>query len=295
MYRYDLSSVLFSRTANFYLTLFCTFVFLIFFHSIINTAIVNAATFNPTTSQELRAAIGNSNPTESNTINLVPGMTYTITGLEGGGLFTDGHNGDNGLPIIISTSGNSLTINGNGATIERDPALFTDPNDPCSGAGAKFRLFQINATATGATLIINDLGIRNGCEVNMNDGGAIYNPPSGMLTINNCVIMNNKSLGNGGGIINSGSLEIINSTISNNTALHGGGVRNEGFATITNSTISDNIISSLGGGLSNSGIITITNSTFSDNIGGGLQVEGLKIPVFWISLMLLYQGTLLVA
>ena len=61
-------------------------------------------------------------------------MTYTITGAETGVPFSDGI-GNNGLPIILSDNGNSLTINGNGATIERDPALFADPMDPCSGPG----------------------------------------------------------------------------------------------------------------------------------------------------------------
>ncbi len=81
----------------------------------------NAAVFAPTTVAELIAAINSANGNaEADVINLVPGMTYSLTEVDNDVLWP------NGLPIISS----DITINGNGATIERSggnpptPALF---------------------------------------------------------------------------------------------------------------------------------------------------------------------------
>jgi hypothetical protein len=93
------------------------------------------------------------------------------------------------------------------------------------------------------------------------------------MTINQCVISNNTSTA----ITNTGTISIVDTTISNNT--FGGGVINYGLMTITRCTISGNS-ASLGGGINNnSGSLTITNSTINDNlafnnpgqgIGGGI-------------------------
>ena len=100
------------------------------------------AIFNPTTVEELISDIQTANTSgEDDVINLVPNGVYTITG-NGPGVPFSGSS-DNGLPPILADGGNSLTINGNGAIIERDPNLFTDPDDPCSGSGEKFRIFDI--------------------------------------------------------------------------------------------------------------------------------------------------------
>jgi hypothetical protein len=104
--------------------------------------------------------------------------------------------------------------------------------------------------------------------------------------------------GDGGGILNRGTLTINNSTISGNTAnnycgrypcgIYGGGIYNAGTLTINNSTISGNTANSygcqdvltmcfaFGGGIANhGGIVKINNSTISGNtaiahcLGGG--------------------------
>jgi CSLREA domain-containing protein len=103
----------------------------------------------------------------------------------------------------------------------------------------------------------------------------------------------------GGGIYNSGTLTVTNSTISNNTTGRGdsvggvatggkggdgGGIYNDGTLTVTNSTVSSNTTGSGGdglglgysysgdggdgGGIYNSGTLTVTNSTISDNATG---------------------------
>jgi CSLREA domain-containing protein len=94
---------------------------------------------------------------------------------------------------------------------------------------------------------------------------------------------------NGGGIYNSGILQITESEVSDNMAsasriIYGGGIYNDGEMTLTNSIVYDNEAYStdslsMGGGIYNIGIITTTDSKVYDNkassinslsIGGGI-------------------------
>ena len=92
----------------------------------------------------------------------------------------------------------------------------------------------------------------------------------------------NTTNGAGGGIRNTGTLMLTNSTVSGNEAVpvmgptFGGGIDNEGTATVTNSTVSRNY-AAVGGGIFNSGTLTLTNSTVSGNSangGGGILDAG---------------------
>jgi hypothetical protein len=108
------------------------------------------------------------------------------------------------------------------------------------------------------------------------DGGGISN--TGTLTVTNSTINNNNG---GGGIFNSGTLTVTNSTISGNFHdLHGGGINNAGTATVTNSTIYGNTGEG-GGGIFNDGTMTLISSTISNNLndqsdipGGGIENSG---------------------
>ncbi|MGD1805261.1 DUF4347 domain-containing protein [Dapis sp. BLCC M126] len=87
----------------------------------------------------------------------------------------------------------------------------------------------------------------------------------------------------GGGIYNSGTLTITNSTISGNKAINdygtyyytsyyytrisGGGIYNSGTVSISNSTISGNSASFGGSGIYNTGTANITDSDVSNNYG----------------------------
>jgi len=286
---------------SFFISIVLTFILSFYF-----SFQVNAAIFNPITTLELIDTINTANTnTENDAINLVPGMVYTITGMEPGVPFV-GVAGNNGLPIILSDGGNTITINGNGATIRRSPALFTDPDDPCSGAGLEFRIFELD---TGAELILNDLTLRNGCAP---DGGAIFSSADdSVITITQGVITNNSAI-EGGGIITLGdlnltetqvtensaltssaggigiignicTLNITDSNISNNEAGSAGGILVQGAtANITGTTISNNTVIAQGAGMTNSmGDVTITGSTISNNTvtdsdgtGGGIFNTG---------------------
>ena len=190
---------------------------------------------------------------QADTVTLEAGCTYTLTAAVSDG--TD--NGANGLRRLTGTSG-ALTINGNGATIER------------SSAGASFRLFEV---ASGS-LTINNLTLAGG---QTSDGGAIFNG-GGAITIRNSTLTNNGAAGLGGAIANAGTLTLIDSTINGNSAGdQGGAIYSDVELHVVNSTISGNIATHDGGGIYNIGTLTLVQTTLAANsagrYGGGLYTN----------------------
>jgi hypothetical protein len=112
------------------------------------------------------------------------------------------------------------------------------------------------------------------------NGGGIYN--SGTLIVINSTFFNNGASDAGGGIFNTGALTVTNSTLAGNDSeggsTGGGGIYNAGALTVISSTLSGNDALVSGGGIGNLGIMTVTNSTFSDNSAGstvgGIQNGG---------------------
>ncbi len=169
-----------------------------------------------------------------------------------------------GLPELTG----NVTIQGNGATIERSSATGTPA-------------FGVLDVGPGGSLKLDNVTITGGNNTTYyQSGGGIYN--AGTLTVTNSTITGNTAPGAGGGIYNSyGTLTVTGTTISNNTSPStavnsaGGGIGNAGgTATVTNSTITGNSASYGGGGLGNtSGTMTVANSTVSSNsstyFGGG--------------------------
>jgi len=168
-----------------------------------------------------------------------------------------------GALTVVGPGSNKLTVSGNNAS-------------------------RIISNGTGAVTSISGITLTGGNGVgaaNTGRGGAIYNF-GGTLTLINLVITGNAAA-NGGGLNNAGTatLNIINSTVSNNTATgSGGGMQNfsGNFVNVTNSTFSGNTSSSTlvgGGGMQANGTLTFTNVTFSGNTaaggdGGGLVYNG---------------------
>lgn len=76
-----------------------------------------------------------------------------------------------------------------------------------------------------------------------------------------------------GGIINAGTLNVVNTTLASNVATNGatngGAIRNTGTLIVTGCTFQSNYASVNGGALYTSGGATITNSLFSMNSNGG--------------------------
>ncbi|GBD26796.1 hypothetical protein HRbin30_02138 [bacterium HR30] len=279
---------------------------------------VMAATFTVTSTADnltngdgfctLREAISAANNAATNdcgsasagndTIVLQSGATYTLS-LDG----TAG-NEDTGaeddLDIAGASTAGTLTIQGNGATIERSTAVLCDPNG--SVVAGEFRIVHV---LSGGNLTLQNVTVENGCADGAgfpaNSGGGIFVPSGGTLTVTTGTISNNSAGRFGGGIFNNnvgtvtltnstiksnsagigvdvsghgGTVTIMSSTITNNSAGDdGGGIVNVGTATIATSTISNNSVGDAGGGIGNGGTVTLTNSTISDNsadFGGGI-------------------------
>lgn len=183
-------------------------------------------------------------------VNLEAGTVYTLT---------ETYSGANGLTLITS----AVTINGNGATIERDTA------------GPDFRLFETDGVAAAA-LTLNSLTLQNG-YLKYFSGGAVLVGNQSTLTVNNSTISGNSALYGGGIFALPGSdVTITDSTVSANSAKYdGGGIYNDGgTVTIINSTVSDNYANDNGGGIFNTGsTANINYSTLSGNSaanGGGV-------------------------
>jgi hypothetical protein len=150
----------------------------------------------------------------------------------------------------------------------------------------------VRASLSGLTISGHGMGAM---EQDMPDGGIENN---GDLKIVNCEIVHCYSpgpgAGQGGGVGNWGTLEVLDSTIrDNNTggASHvgsGGGIYSEGTLTIVNSTVADNKATNAiheydfgkGGGIYSRGSLTIRDSSVvgcqSSNEGGGIYYAGGK-------------------
>lgn len=185
----------------------------------------------------------------------------------------------------------SLTITGRGS------------KNTFINGGKLDRVFHIRGSIS---VTITNITIQNGFatddgygDVNNVNGGGILNESASTLTLKGITISNNTASGDvnvsGGGIYNSGTLEITKSTLFNNAAsggsegLAGGAIYNAGTTKVISSTISNNIVSGpksgFGGAILNlgTGILEIEQSTISNNIvsadgpygqGGGISNGG---------------------
>lgn len=184
-----------------------------------------------------------------------------------------------GLPELHT----QVSIDGNGATIQRDAA-----------AGTCFRVLYVSRLGN---VSLTNVTLRNGC-VNITDaagvhgaGGAIFN--RGTLSLDGVTITNNFALKSGGGIHNDGTLTLMRTTVSSNSVTGfypdqpgaGGGIVNRGAMQVFQSTISGNTTAGAGGAIDagvvaaggagdGTGKATVANTTVSGNVsvgtGGGL-------------------------
>jgi predicted outer membrane repeat protein len=127
----------------------------------------------------------------------------------------------------------------------------------------EIRIFHV---MPGYTVQITSLSLTAGC-CGVNPGGAVFNDQSS-LTIASCIISGNQIFNQGGGIYNTGTLTLLDSSVSNNQALSGssgGGISNTGSMTIINGNVQSNFCNFGGGGIWNEGMMTITGTTISNN------------------------------
>jgi len=162
---------------------------------------------------DLIAQINSANLTpEADAITLAAGNTFSLTAVD------NTANGPTGLPVIAA-GGGTLTILGNGNTIERSSNTGTP----------SFRLFKV---ATGASLTLQNLTLQGGSAYS--SGGAVFN--EGTLSLQSVIIQNNTAQGGGGGfyggpgfagiggaVYSSGVLSLQGCIIQNNRAIGGRG------------------------------------------------------------------------
>jgi hypothetical protein len=212
-----------------------------------------------------------------------PGPTCTLRQAIATAISGDTIDFANGLKTIDLTSaelliGKDLTISGPGAdqlTVQR------------TSTNSNFRIFNI---ASGH-VIMSGLSIAGGSVVSNNttaSGGGILNQANATLDLTECTVSGNSlngmfGIGNGAGINNAGTLNLDRCTVTSNTILSGqialgGGLYNTGTVDIRDSIVSGNF-GTWGGGIYNfAGTVTVVNSTFSDNqirgTGGGNNSHG---------------------
>ncbi len=125
---------------------------------------------------------------------------------------------------------------------------------------------QVLRVSSGTVTIFSGVTIRGGMA-----GPVAGVENSGTLTLLNTTVTGNTGTGGGyGAVVNnaSGILTLLNSTVSGNTARSGSGIENAGSVTLLNSTVSGNSAGS-GGGLSNLlGTVVAKNTIIADNTGG---------------------------
>jgi hypothetical protein len=198
---------------------------------------------------------------------------YTVnsTGSGSSGTGTSGT-----LPYVITQA--DANTNVAGSLIEFDPTLFSTPQ---------------TITLTNALTLSESTGpeVIDGLGpslVTISGGGTVgvFTVASGTSATLRAITVSGGATGaSGGGIVNNGTLAVVNSAVAGCSAVtSGGGIFNTATLTITGSTISGNAVSAKsgsGGGIENAGTLSIVNTTIAGNeatgqvgFGGGLDNAG---------------------
>lgn len=187
------------------------------------------------------------------------------------------------------TISNPVTINGPGANLLTVRRI--------AGASSQFRVFNITRAAYQIDVTLSGMTITNGAlqgPGSAGNGAGVFTGDE-KVTLRNCVVTGNTTAGGSGAgafVFSYGQLNVVNSTISGNTATtlsgslgDGGGIATGFYSeiSITGSTIAGNSGTGRGGGISMGfgGSLTVANSTISGNSaglsGGGAYFYGPSI------------------
>ena len=166
--------------------------------------------------------------TGPSTIELAEDCTYTLT------VPDNWADGGNGLPVITS----DVIINGNGATITR---------------GSTWWQFRIIEVASRGTLSLSEVTISGGHAA---DGFWGYYHIGGT----------GGDGAKGGGILNAGTLTIVDATVADNRAGNGG--RGDKVTDVVGGSGGTGGRGGDGGGIYNTGTLTVTNASVADNQAG---------------------------
>ena len=172
-------------------------------------------------------------------------------------------------PRTITLTGGELLLSRGTTIIGPGPSLLTVSGNHAS------RVFEI---AAGSSAKLDGLTIANG-NSDLGNGGGVLN--SGTLSVNNCVLTGNSAL-EGGGIYSISVLNMSGCTLTANAVVfEGGGILCSGIANLFNSTLDGNSADighhggvGEGGGIMNFGKLTVSTCTLTNNSassdGGGI-------------------------
>lgn len=183
--------------------------------------------------------------------------------------------------IMLPPGTYTLTISGSSENAATSGDLDITCNLSIIGGGAAStiidgggidRVFEVHS---GTAVQMNMVTVRNGTG----DGGGVLN--WGTMTFTSAMITGNTNSGWGGtGIYNIGTITLTNCTVSNNIGTGtyfsggGGGIFSQGTMTLIGTTVSGNVTVGRGGGIYNLDLATtLINSTISGNTarnGGGI-------------------------
>ncbi len=143
--------------------------------------------------------------------------------------------------------------------------------------------FSVITVGTGATLNLYDCDLDKETPTTHNgyvDENGLWHLGEGegtAKTITGGIIIGGNTENNGGGVNNSGTLNIYGGNVVGNTAKNGGGVDNSGTFNFYGGNIAYNVATSNGGGVNNStGTFTMTGGIVTENTainGGGLYSD----------------------
>jgi hypothetical protein len=172
-------------------------------------------------------------------------------------------------PILLGGSQLELSLPAATAwvTIEAGSGVTVD------GAGQS-RVLEVDS---GVTATLDHLTITHGTVTG--NGGGVLN--AGTLTVNDSTLESNSSWYGGGVYNDGGTLTVLDSALTANTGGgEGGGIySSSGTVTVLESTLSANYARDFGGGILNAGSLTVSHSTLSANFvanydGGGISNGG---------------------
>jgi hypothetical protein len=157
-----------------------------------------------------------------------------------------------------------------GQIVLKDGGLLLDRSVAISGPGANLLAVSGNgqgtvlAVAAGVDVRLSGLTVEGGNAGDGSGGGIVNN---GTLTLVQSTVSGNTALlGEGGGIANNGTLTLLDSSVSGNAAANDGGLDNTGTLTLIQSSVSGNTAVIGNGGLANyGGTLTLIQSTVSGN------------------------------
>ena len=214
-----------------------------FFLTLFTTLSLTAATFNVSTTPELRTALSAAATNgEDDTIILADG-TYKTT--------DDG----NATFIYFSNEANSLTLQGS-----------SSDNVILSG-DSQHQILNHQSTLN-APMTLEKLSFIDGNNT-LGNGGAVYADYN--IEVVDCNFSNNTaSPGSGGGLHTDSNIIINNTYFYNNHGNHGGGFKSVSYADVDNSKFINNDGGFRGGGFKSHSYAKVKNSTFVNNDAGVL-------------------------